>query len=84
MTAESQIKRVVAGAEAKLPNPYGLGFEDTDDQLEIAKRNWKSVEKQRIAFGNFAKKPNTRGLHEELAISGSQEKFDIYTPEEST
>ena len=57
MTAESQIKRVVAGAEAKLPNPYGLGFEDTDDQLEIAKRNWKSVEKQRIAFGNFAKKP---------------------------
>ena len=57
MTVETPTKRVVAGAGASLPNPYGLGFEDTDDQLEIAKRNWKSVENQRIIFGNFAKKP---------------------------
>jgi len=57
MTSESSIKRVVAGAEASLPNPYGLGFEDTDDQLQIAKRNWESVENQRIIFGKFANKP---------------------------
>ena len=48
MTDDTPIKRVVAGAGASLPNPYGLGFEDTDDQLVIAKRNWESVENQRI------------------------------------
>ena len=57
MAAKDAVKRVIPGSATELPNPYGLGFAASDDQLELAKLNWKSAENHRIFFGNFARKP---------------------------
>ena len=51
-------KKVVAGAGGSLPNPYGGGFDDVADELEISRRMWSQAENQRISMGNFASKPS--------------------------
>ncbi|MGY8754935.1 MAG: hypothetical protein ACKVIR_04520 [Candidatus Poseidoniales archaeon] len=70
-------KTVVAGTGTALPNPYGGGFVDADDPLEISRRMWSQAENQRIAMGNFASKSSilflrrlTGGLMAITALAG--------------
>ena len=41
-----------------LPDPYGEGFEHSEDPLEHTKQQWAALEKRRLMIGRLARKPS--------------------------
>ena len=41
-----------------LPDPYGEGFEHSEDPLEHTKQQWATLEKRRLIIGRLARKPS--------------------------
>jgi hypothetical protein len=47
----------IAGASSGLPDPYGVGFEESVSQLELTKEEWERIERIRIRAGALVSNP---------------------------
>ena len=57
MSGDTSIMPAIAGARTGLPDPYGVGFEESVSQLELTKEEWERIEKIRIRAGAMVSNP---------------------------
>ena len=57
MPTDNSIIPAIAGASSGLPDPYGVGFEESVSQLELTKDEWKRIENIRVRAGALVSNP---------------------------
>jgi hypothetical protein len=57
MSDDTSITPAIAGASGGLPDPYGVGFEESVSQLELTKEEWERIERIRIRVGALVSNP---------------------------
>ena len=57
MSDDTSIMPAIAGASGGLPDPYGVGFEESVSQLELTKEEWERIERIRIRAGALVSNP---------------------------